>query len=69
MVSTVKTTTTNTNNNLRGSAGTGNGGKIVKETTTKVQMGSRSQFQNQSKPVVKTTTERKVYNQNNFFKK
>lgn len=69
MVSTVKTTTTNTNNNLRGSAGIGNSGKIVKETTTKVQMGSRSQFQNQSKPVVKTTTERKVYNQNNFFKK
>lgn len=59
---TVKTTGTN----LRGSSGTG---QIVKETTTKVSMGSRSQYQNQSKPTVSTTTERKVYNQNNFFKK
>ena len=66
------------NNNLGGhssyikSSGTNTGrgsGKIVKETTTKVTMGSRSQFQNQSKPVVTTTSERKVYDQNNFFKK
>ena len=63
---TTTTTVRTTGTNLRGSSGTG---QIVKETTTKVQMGSRSQYQNPSKPVVTTTTERKVYTQNNFFKK
>lgn len=66
-VSTVRTTNISTNN--RGISGTGNNRKIVKETTTKVEMGSRSQYQNPSKPIVKTTTERQVYNQNSFFKK
>lgn len=65
----IKTTTTTTTSNYRGSSGTGKSGQIVKETTTKVQMGNRSQFQNQNQPSVKTTTERKVINQNNFFKK
>ena len=58
----VRTSGTNYKNN------TGSG-SIVKETNTTVTMGSRSQYQNQSKPVVTTTSERKVYNQNNFFKK
>lgn len=66
-VTTVRTTNISTNN--RGISGTGNNRKIVKETTTKVEMGSRSQYQNPSKPIVKTTTERQVYNQNSFFKK
>ena len=69
-VSTAKTTTSTTKSNTyRGASGTGDSGKIVKETTTKVQMGSRSQFQNQSKPITTTSTERKVYDKNNFFKK
>ena len=62
----VKTTTTSSN--YRGSSNTGNSGQIVKETTTKVQMGSRSQYQ-PSQAKVTTSTERKVYNQNSFFKK
>lgn len=64
--STVKVSTSS---NYKGNAGTGSGGGIVKETTTKVQMGSRSQFNSQNKPITTTTTERKVYNQNNLFKK
>ena len=68
--SAIKTTTTTTSNsNFRGSSGTGDRDQIVKETTTKVQMGNRSQFQNQSKPVTSTTTERKIYTQTNFLKK
>lgn len=67
--SAIKTTTTISNSNFRGSSGTGDRGQIVKETTTKVQMGNRSQFQNQSKPVTSTTTERKIYTQTNFLKK
>ena len=66
--STVKTTTT-TSNSYRGNTGTGGSGQIVKETTTKVQMGRRSQFQNQVKPITTVSTERKVYDKNNFFKK
>ena len=66
--STVKTTTT-TSNSSRGNIGTGGSGQIVKETTTKVQMGRRSQFQNQVKPITTVSTERKVYDKNNFFKK
>ena len=62
----VKTTTTSSN--YRGNSNTVNSGQIVKETTTKVQMGSRSQYQ-PSQAKVTTSTERKVYNQNNFFKK
>ena len=64
----IKNTVTTTSN-LRGSSNIGNGGEIVKETTTQVKMGNRSQFQNKSKPIVITSTEKKVYNQNNFFKK
>jgi hypothetical protein len=60
---TVKTTTSYT----RGSGG-GKDGEIIKETNTKVQMGSRS-FKNQSQPTTYTTHERKVYNQNSFFNK
>ena len=67
--SAIKTTTTISNSNFRGSSGTGDRDQIVKETTTKVQMGNRSQFQNQSKPVTSTTTERKIYTQTNFLKK
>ena len=67
MGSTIKTTTSTSS--YRGTSGDGNSGQILKETTTKVQMGSRSQYQNQSKPITTTSTERKVYNQNNFFKK
>ena len=58
-----------TSSNYKGNVGTGSGGGIIKETTTKVQMGSRSQFNSQNKPITTTTTERKVYNQNNLFKK
>lgn len=67
--SAIKTTTTISNSNFRGSSGTGDRDQIVKETTTKVQMGNRSQFHNQSKPVTSTTTERKIYTQTNFLKK
>ena len=62
-------TTTFTSSSNRGNNNIGSSGKIVKETTTKVQMGSRSQYHNQSKPIVSISSERKVYNQNNFFKK
>ena len=62
MGSTVKTTTV-----YRGS-NTGGDGEIIKETNTKVSMGSRSN-KNQSQPTVTTTHERKVYNQKNFFNK
>ncbi len=64
MGSSVKTTTTV----YRGSNMGGQDGEIIKETNTKVQMGSRSQY-NQSKPTTYTTSERKVYNQKNFFNK
>ena len=65
MGSTVKTTTTV----YRGSnMGAGGDGEIIKETNTKVSMGSRSN-KNQSQPTVTTTHERKVYNQKNFFNK
>ena len=67
--SAIKTTTITSYSNFRGSSGTGDRGQIVKETNTKVQMGNISQFQNQSKPVTTTTTERKVYTQTNFSKK
>lgn len=64
MGSSVKTTTTV----YRGSNMGGGDGEIIKETNTKVQMGSRSQY-NQTKPTTYTTSERKVYNQKNFFNK
>ena len=61
----VKTTTSYT----RGSnIGSGGDAEIIKDTRTKVQMGSRS-FKNTSQPTTYTTTERKVYTQNNFFNK
>ena len=64
MGSSVKTTTTV----YRGSNAGGGDGEIIKETNTKVQMGSRSQY-NQTKPTTYTTSERKVYNQKSFFNK
>ena len=64
MGSSVKTTSTV----YRGSNYGGGDGEIIKETNTKVQMGSRSQY-NQTKPTTYTTSERKVYNQKNFFNK
>ena len=61
----IKTTTTV----YRGSnMGAGGDGEIIKETNTKVSMGSRSN-KNQSQPTVTTSHERKVYNQKNFFNK
>ena len=69
MGSSTKTTTTTTTKVYRGgNYDNGGDGEIIKETNTKVQMGSRSQY-NQSKPVVYNTSERKVYNQKNFFNK
>ena len=65
IISTSKTTSSN----YRGNSGTGNNGQIVKETTTKVQMGSRSQFNNQNKPITTTSTERRIYNQKKKKKK
>lgn len=62
--SSTKTTTTA----YRGSNMDGRDGEIIKETNTRVQMGSRSQY-NQTKPTTYTTSERKVYNQRNFFNK
>ena len=47
----------------------GNGGEIVKETRTKVQMGSRSQYRNSGNPTSSVTTEKRVYNSNTFFNK
>ena len=64
---TVRTTSNYTRTSNTGGA-SGRDGEIIKETNTKVQMGSRS-FKNQSQPTTYTTTERKVYNQNNFFNK
>ena len=69
VVGTVKTTTSTSTTNYRGNTGSGNSGNIVKETTTQVKMGSRSQFNNQSKPIVTTTVDRKSYNQSNISKK
>lgn len=60
--------TTTSTSNYRGNPTTGISGEIVKETTTQVKMGSRSQYHNQGKPIVTTSTEKKVYNQNNFLK-
>jgi hypothetical protein len=62
------TKTTTTTRVYRGGNYDGGDGEIIKETNTKVQMGSRSQY-NQSKPVVYNTSERQVYNQKNFFNK
>lgn len=45
----------------------GKDGEIVKETRTKVQMGSRSQYRNPVNPVSSVTTEKKVYTANTFF--
>ena len=47
----------------------GNDGEIVKETKTKVQMGSRSQYKGTGNPISSVTIERKVYNSNAFFNK
>ena len=68
IVNTAKTTASSSSN-YRGNPGTGSNGQIMKETTTKIQMGSRSQFNNQTKPISTTSTERKIYNQNITYKK
>ena len=68
IVNTAKTTASSSSN-YRGNPGTGSNGQIMKETTTKIQMGSRSQFNNQTKPISTTSTERKIYNQNIAYKK
>lgn len=65
-ISTVRTNQTYTRGNYsRG----GNDGEIVKETKTKVQMGSRSQYKGTGNPTSSVTTERRVYNSNAFFNK
>jgi len=61
---TFKTTTYTRGSNM----GSGGDGEIIKDTRTKVQMGSRS-YKNPSQPTTYTTTERKVYTQKNFFNK
>ena len=66
--STAKTTTTTTTKVYRGGNNMDGDGEIVKETKTRVQMGSRSQY-NQTKPVSYTTTEKKVISQKNYFNK
>ena len=47
----------------------GNSGETVKETRSKVQMGSRSQYRNSGNPKSSVTTEKRVYNSNIFFNK
>ena len=66
----VSTTSKIVSNYTRGNNdGTGKNGQIIKETTTKIQTGSRS-YQNQSQPRTYTTTEKRVYNnQHNFSNK
>lgn len=66
ITSTVRTNQTYTRGNY---SGRGNDGEIVKETKTKVQMGSRSQFRNSGNPTSSVTIEKRVYNSNNFFNK
>ncbi len=63
--STTKTTTTVYRG---GNMGDGGDGEIIKETNTRVQMGSRS-YKNTSQPTTTVSHERKVYNQKNFFNK
>lgn len=65
-VSTVRSNQTYKRGNI---SGNGNDGQIVKETRTKVQMGSRSQFRNAGNPTSSVTTEKRVYNSNAFFNK
>ena len=68
-VSNVRTNQTNQTYKRGNYSGTGNDGTIVKETRTKVQMGSRSQFKNSGNPTSSVTTEKRVYNSNTFFNK
>ena len=63
----VSTVRTNQSYTRGGNYGSGNNGEIVKETRTKVQMGSRSQFRGSSNPTSSVTTEKRVYNSNTFF--
>ena len=65
---TTTTTTTTTKVYRGGNNMDGEDGEIVKETKTRVQMGSRSQY-NQTKPTTYTTTEKQVISQKNFFNK
>ena len=67
-VNIVRTTQSYTRGNNYGS-GNGNDGEIVKETKTKVQMGSRSQYRGTTNPTSSVTTEKRVYNSNAFFNK
>ena len=68
-VSNVRTNQTNQTYKRGNYSGAGNDGTIVKETRTKVQMGSRSQFRNSGNPTSSVTTEKRVYNSNTFFNK
>ena len=62
-------TTTKTTTTVYRGGNMGDGdGEIIKETNTKVQMGSRS-YKNTSQPTTTVSHERKVYNQKNFFNK
>ncbi len=66
----VITVTTNQPYSRGNYSGRGNDGEIIKETKTKVQMGSRSQYRGTGNPTTSSvTTERKVYNSNAFFNK
>lgn len=65
-VNIVRTTQSYTRGNNYGT-GSGNDGEIVKETRTKVQMGSRSQYRGTGNPTSSVTTEKRVYNSNSFF--
>ena len=62
----VKTTQSYSRGSNYGTA-SGNDAEIVKETRTKVQMGSRSQFRGTGNPTSSVTTEKRVYNSNAFF--
>lgn len=56
------------NYNNRGTNNELGNGEIIKDTKTKVQIGSRS-YKSDNKPTTYTTSERKVYNQESFFNK
>ena len=62
----VKTTQSYSRGSNYGTA-SGNDAEIVKETRTKVQMGSRSQFRGTGNPTSSVSTEKRVYNSNTFF--
>ena len=69
----------NNNNSMRNSANYNRGiiinnednneSEIIKNTRTKIQIGNRSQYSTQGNPVITLKKERKVYNNNKYFKK